>query len=182
MLCYSENPTVVEGLPLSNNTGTCDVQPLDCIGHSCRKSGPLRVRSSVEAVWFLERFLRPGRAEPSQPLPSDAGHSLADVGLIRRLLTPRTGVFVLAALALVAIMAGTKSWSNVAYMYRDRFEGTSTIGPHEDYVAFYAAGRMVREGHGGSLYDVDAIGLVERESMGRFVGGTGCWHSSTRRS
>jgi membrane-associated phospholipid phosphatase len=106
-------------------------------------------------------------------LPSDAGHSLAKVGLTRRLLTPRTGVFVLAALALVAIMAGTKSWSNVAYMYRDRFEGTSTIGPHEDYVAFYAAGRMVREGHGGSLYDVDAIGLVERESMGRFVGGTG---------
>lgn len=58
-------------------------------------------------------------------------------------------------------------------MYHKRFEGISPQGPHEDYVTFYAAGRLVRERQGASLYNVALIADAEVRSMGRSVGGTG---------
>jgi Glycosyltransferase family 87 len=46
-------------------------------------------------------------------------------------------------------------------------------GQFEDYVAFYAAGKLVLEGNGDKLYDIDSITAKEHEVMGREVGGTG---------
>jgi hypothetical protein len=43
----------------------------------------------------------------------------------------------------------------------------------EDYVTYFAAGRMVLDGRGDELYDVDSVAAVEREAMGRPVGGSG---------
>lgn len=55
----------------------------------------------------------------------------------------------------------------------DRIQGTSEQGEFEDYIAFYAAGRLVLEGRGESLYDTDVVADTEHEIMGREVGGTG---------
>ncbi len=101
------------------------------------------------------------------------GYPTSIEGISRRVLSPRTGVYVLAALAFVFILAGTKSWASVADMYNDRFAGHSARGPHEDYVVYYTAGRLVREGHGDALYDVRTLAHEEVESVGRSVGGTG---------
>ncbi|MDI6858415.1 MAG: bifunctional glycosyltransferase 87/phosphatase PAP2 family protein [Dehalococcoidia bacterium] len=71
------------------------------------------------------------------------------------------------------VTAGMLAWWDVADMYHARQERRSPRGPHEDYVVFYSAGRLVREGHGWLLYDVPTVADAEVRSMGRGVGGTG---------
>ena len=63
--------------------------------------------------------------------------------------------------------------ADLAAFQRARLEGTSTQGPHEDYVVFYAAGKMVGSGDGHKLYDVAEVAKVETSVMGRPVGGRG---------
>jgi PAP2 superfamily/Glycosyltransferase family 87 len=80
---------------------------------------------------------------------------------------------VLGVLLFVFISAGMLAWWDVADMYHARFDGRSPRGPHEDYVTFYAAGRLVREMNAAGLYDIATIADAEVRSMGRGVGGTG---------
>jgi len=91
-------------------------------------------------------------------------------GLIasKRVLTCLLGVLLFAF-----ITAGMLAWWDVADMYGKRFEGRSPQGPHEDYVVFYSAGRLVRERNPAGLYDIPTIANTEVKSMGRSVGGTG---------
>jgi hypothetical protein len=71
------------------------------------------------------------------------------------------------------VTAGALAWWDVADMYRYRQASRSPRGPHEDYVVYYSAGRLVREGQGHLLYDVPTVADAEVRSMGRSVGGTG---------
>ena len=71
------------------------------------------------------------------------------------------------------ITAGMLAWWDVSDMYHKRLDGRSPQGPHEDYVAFYSAGRLVRERHADTLYNVAIVADTEVRSMGRSVGGTG---------
>jgi hypothetical protein len=71
------------------------------------------------------------------------------------------------------ISAGMLAWWDVSDMYHKRFDGVSPQGPHEDYVVFYSAGRLVRERRADALYNVAIVADTEVQSMGRSVGGTG---------
>ncbi|MCJ7490918.1 MAG: hypothetical protein MUP15_01965, partial [Dehalococcoidia bacterium] len=59
------------------------------------------------------------------------------------------------------ITAGMLAWWDVSDMYHKRLDGRSPQGPHEDYVAFYSAGRLVRERHADALYNVAIIADTE---------------------
>ena len=54
-----------------------------------------------------------------------------------------------------------------------RFDGTVAQGQFEDHVAFYSAGKLVLDGNGSDIYDIDVLAATEQEVMGRPVGGTG---------
>jgi hypothetical protein len=54
-----------------------------------------------------------------------------------------------------------------------RLEGTTEQGSYEDYLAFYAAGRLVLDGRGDEIYDRQAIAEAQREAVGRPVGEIG---------
>lgn len=109
----------------------------------------------------------------SRRLGADTGHPTSTGATPRPLLSARVVTYLVAALAFIFILVGGMSWWSVGEMYSDRFEGHSARGPHEDYVAFYTAGRLVREGQGDLLYDVSFLAHKEVESIGRGVGGTG---------
>ena len=122
--------------------------------------------SSIEAV------LAHGRERSDQRF-AETVHPISAGGASRPAISARAVTYVVAALAFIFILAGGTSWWSVAEMYSNRFEGHSARGPHEDYVVFYTAGRLVREGQGDILYDVNTIAREEVETMGRSVGGTG---------
>jgi hypothetical protein len=86
-------------------------------------------------------------------------------------LTP--GRLAWALVALVFVFYGYALWSDVVRLYDERLAGQTEQGAHEDYVTFYAAGRLVLDGRGDELYDIESIAEAEREAMGRPVGGTG---------
>ncbi len=54
---------------------------------------------------------------------------------------------------------------------RDRLNSTTPVGQFEDYVAYYAAGRLVLESDGGKLYDLPRIAIEETEALGRPASG-----------
>ena len=89
------------------------------------------------------------------------------------LASQRVAACVLGVLLFAFISAGMLAWWDVADMYHARFDSRSAQGPHEDYVAFYSAGRLVRERNTAGLYNVALIADAEVRSMGRAVGGTG---------
>lgn len=71
------------------------------------------------------------------------------------------------------LLYGFVSWSGIVELYVQRWEGTAEQGPREDYAAFLAAGRLVLEGHGHAIYELDAIGPTQEEMFGRPVGSSG---------
>jgi len=86
----------------------------------------------------------------------------------------RAGRLAALSLALfIMVVAGTSNVITLANLNADRLQGISAQGPTEDYVAFYAAGRLVIEGNGQDLYEGATISAREKELMGRPVGGTG---------
>jgi uncharacterized protein (TIGR03663 family) len=111
--------------------------------------------------------------EQSRRLRAETEHPTSTGATSRPLLSARVVTYLVAALAFIFILVGGTSWWSVGEMYSDRFGGHSARGPHEDYVAFYAAGRLVRAGQGNLLYDVPILAHKEVESIGRGVGGTG---------
>jgi Glycosyltransferase family 87 len=78
-----------------------------------------------------------------------------------------------AAFILYLVLAVASRWQNLIELQIDRVQGTAEQGPVEDYIAFYTAGRLVLDGRGESVYDLDVIAEREHEMFGRDVGGTG---------
>jgi hypothetical protein len=66
-------------------------------------------------------------------------------------------------LVIFMTLQGAVLWLQVLNVQIDRFENLA--GPGIDYVAYYAAGRLVLEGRGGELYDLGAIAAQEREAL-----------------
>ncbi len=88
--------------------------------------------------------------------------------LLRVLAVVVAGLLVLYAIALVA-----RNVATLVDLQSARFDGTVVQGQFEDYVAFYSAGKLVLEGAGSQIYDIDALAATEHDVMGREVGGTG---------
>ena len=84
-----------------------------------------------------------------------------------------SAICVGSLLVCYALMLATRNVATLVDLQADRFDGTVAQGQFEDYVAFYAAGELVRQGRGGDIYDIDALAATEREIMSREVGGTG---------
>src|SRR5688572_10608708 len=85
-----------------------------------------------------------------------------------------TGLLVLLLVGFVVLRNAVDSASYAVDIYDIRLNDRDyTNGPTEDYVVFYAAGGLVREGRGADLYDIEAIVAAEHDAMGRPVGGTG---------
>jgi hypothetical protein len=55
-------------------------------------------------------------------------------------------------------------------IYVERLADRDTAGSTDDYIAFYAAGDLVRRGQTEAVYDIDAIGSYEFLVAGRTVG------------
>ena len=87
------------------------------------------------------------------------GRALATIGLI--------------LVVCFMVVNGATSWLQVVQWQVNRLNGPGEANSAEDYITFYAAGRLVADGRGTDLYDVDAIRAVEHEAMGRPVGGSG---------
>jgi len=75
---------------------------------------------------------------------------------------------------MMLFMAGSAAfgWGVLAH---EHFQGVNTNSDHPggilDYVSFHAAARMVREGDGADIYDLDALGQVETETVGTPISG-----------
>lgn len=83
-----------------------------------------------------------------------------------------------AAFAILAVIVIYEEFTMGAQRsfrtFEARFEDTDTTNrSSDDYVVFYVAGKLVREGNGADLYDRDAFPEATRAEMGRPVGGTG---------
>jgi hypothetical protein len=96
--------------------------------------------------------------------------------LARMLRVART-VVLIALLVVSSVSVASRAARdirNTVTIYADRLADRDlTNWPTEDYVVFYAAGRMVRDGRGSGLYDIDAIVAEQVAVKGRPVGGTG---------
>lgn len=103
----------------------------------------------------------------STPLLANHGPSLRRAGW-RVMLGIAAGLVVLYALALAV-----RNVTTLIDLQAERLSGTVEQGDFEDYVAFYAGGKLVLEGRGSDLYNIESISAEEREIMGREVGGTG---------
>ncbi|HLF72680.1 MAG TPA: glycosyltransferase family 87 protein [Dehalococcoidia bacterium] len=71
----------------------------------------------------------------------------------------RTITMVVAVLVVAAVFA--RVWFPVLSSVSDRLHGE--LGA-SDYTSFYAAGKLVVDGHAGDLYDLDALHRVEIDS------------------
>ncbi|MBI1885719.1 MAG: DUF2029 domain-containing protein, partial [Chloroflexi bacterium] len=60
-------------------------------------------------------------------------------------------------------------WYSVVGLAVDRLDGSSSE-PREDIVAFYVAGKLLREGRAGDLYIVDVVAQEEAAVLGRPAG------------
>jgi hypothetical protein len=69
-------------------------------------------------------------------------------------------------LLVVFLSFGLGMWFEALSVYAQRFLNQAEAGRMEDYVDFYAAGRMVVDGHAGQIYDLEAIGRVQRLLVG----------------
>ena len=65
------------------------------------------------------------------------------------------------------VFQGVKLWATVVEVRIGQIEDPSEPTNFEDYVVFYAAGRMVLDGDGGSLYDLQAVRDAEHQVLGR---------------
>jgi hypothetical protein len=73
------------------------------------------------------------------------------------------------ALAAVLAVAAAALWGYAIALAVDRFDGRSSE-PREDVVAFYVAGKLLREGRGERLYDVPTVAGEEAAVLGRPAG------------
>jgi hypothetical protein len=121
---------------------------------------------------LFSRALNVGLPKATDSQSTDLG-SYASLSLAGLFASRRVKVCGLVLLLFAFITAGTLAWWDTADMYHKRLEGISPRGPHEDYVVFYSAGRLVRELDGDQLYNIAVVANAELESMGRSVGGTG---------
>ena len=71
-------------------------------------------------------------------------------------------------LVVALVMAGTAPWVLFA---RDLFLSRNWISG--DFVAFFAAARLVANGTGSQLYQLASVAAVERDAVGHGVGGSG---------
>ena len=81
--------------------------------------------------------------------------------------------FHLGAILLVGFMFlhTVNQWRNVFTVKLDQVANPGAEDRFEDYAVFYAAGRLVLDGRGHELYDVDSIRAAEEEALGRPIGG-----------
>ena len=105
--------------------------------------------------------------------PSEEASPIAPSPLLAFLSSKRVLAVTLTVLLFTFITAGMLAWWDAADMYHKRFDSRSPQGPHEDYVVFYSAGRLIREHRAYGLYNISTIADTEVRSMGRAVGGTG---------
>ncbi len=116
--------------------------------------------------WFWDSRVIWARTSPATPTvrgPLGLSTGRFTWGAARR-AAPYALVPVLALLA-----AGL--WGYVILQTVDRWDGESAER-REDVVAYYAAGRLLRDGRGDSLYRADVLAETERIILGRPAG----WH------
>jgi len=90
-------------------------------------------------------------------------------GTMSALVSGRAGR-VGAYLAIAALALLTASlWGYLIAHVVDYWDGTSSE-LREDFVAFYAAGRLVRDGFGDAIYQPEAVAQVEEALLGRPAG------------
>ena len=85
---------------------------------------------------------------------------------VKRLATKLGLVLLLGTLALLAFA----SLASLLETQSERLSDNTVPNPYEDYVTYYAAGRLVLDGNGSNLYNTDQIVSAEHEAMGREVG------------
>ena len=108
---------------------------------------------------------------PRQKDESKTGSTIKAVKAVRSMSLPLQVVgFLLLAFLMLAVMS---KWTALFDLQADRLNHTVNQAEFEDYVAFYAAGKLVAEGRGADLYETEVLAAKEREVMGRPVGGTG---------
>jgi hypothetical protein len=73
------------------------------------------------------------------------------------------------ALAAVLAVAAIALWGYAIALAVDRLDSRSGE-PREDVVAFYVAGKLLREGHADQLYGVTAVANEEAQVLGRPAG------------
>lgn len=120
-----------------------------------------------ESVCEADKFL-----VATQTLQSSEALETGGKAQTPRRLSPAVQILAFFLLLFLALAALSK-WSALVDLQGDRLNHSVNQAEFEDYVAFYAAGELVREGHGADLYDTDIIAGKEHEVMGRPVGGTG---------
>jgi hypothetical protein len=75
---------------------------------------------------------------------------------------------------MIFVMAGSAvfGWSVLASEhFQGVHENSEQPGGVLDYVAFHAAARLIREGNGRQIYDLQAIGAVETQTVGETIDG-----------
>jgi hypothetical protein len=101
------------------------------------------------------------------------GHATAEVAGQRGAWRQRAWSLVRGAapLALAAALAVAAAalWFYAVALAVDRLDSRSSE-PREDIVAFYVAGKLLREGHVERLYDVQAVAAEEAALLGRPAG------------
>ena len=76
-------------------------------------------------------------------------------------------------LAVLALGLVSLHYGEAYAIVEARLDGTTAQGSYEDYLAFYAAGRLVLDGRGDEIYERQAIADVQRDAAGRPVGEIG---------
>ncbi len=76
----------------------------------------------------------------------------------------------LAVVTLFYSIVGLSSWRLPFSVQADRMDGVTEPGVHEDYVVFYSAGQLVKDGRGAELYNLDSMASAEERALGRPAG------------
>jgi hypothetical protein len=102
-------------------------------------------------------------ARPALPRPT----ALSASGLKRA-----ASRVVFGVLLLYFALQAVQSWQTIVQFKLQQASDVTLDEQYDDYVAFYAAGRSIAEGHGGELYDLPSIASREEEALGRPPGGS----------
>jgi hypothetical protein len=112
---------------------------------------------------MIQEALRSGEPAASLSVRPASLIAAARVVLVRSLL--------LLLLAYLCLQVG-KQWISIIDVKLQQASGSSSEQRYDDYVAFYAAARLVTEGEGSSIYNLPSIASREEEALGRPAGGS----------
>jgi hypothetical protein len=74
---------------------------------------------------------------------------------------------LIAGFIAFMVLQGLRMWTTAVVTKAGQVSEPARATNFEDYYTFYTAGRMLLEGEGGRLYDVEAVRRAEHEVLGR---------------